>query len=1002
MGAITLKNFRTTADVTMNTRLKDGGVSIDWADLTNIKAWLFSDAQKAIAGRCDVSINQADSTLLVCEYSASKPQYLGVNRLILQAKYQGRTKTYDVPVFNFVSRTAAATGTVTIDDPTVDVEIEVQDVTSSILDNILAACIKATEEAREVVDVGRGPRGFSAYELAVQDGFDGTEDEWLASLEGEPGPQGIQGIQGPVGPAGVTSAVVTVDNTTGTPSATAIVENGVLIVALSGIKGERGVQGNQGVQGETGATPVFTIGTVETAAEGEPASVTITGTPSAPVLNLKLPRGLQGNTGSSVAYPFELVNNRTTDDATKGLSAAEGYRLGQDISQLETEMDDAEAKLGVIIEGQSVISPNLFDKTAVTTGKGVRKDLGTLYTDANFCASDYIPVPDGATTLYYSPAQSYGGVIGWAFYNANKEFTHGGNSYTPAIEEGDAYFRLSVRETLLDTTMLIAGTSADLPDHYVPYGTIADFSLKDGIVETSKIADGAVTLGKMSESAIASFATASQGAKADADNAFLQPSQAVIKSTNLLDLSACQHGYIDNRDGTFHAITPGGAYDNYFATDFIPVSENGLYCSCYAGYGTVGKGAVYDANKVFLRALNSGVYEYVAGDGFVRWTISNTYTYQQINEGNERLPYEPYFPPIITYKIGNPNFKLDASQILGTTESSRSKFNSFRDTFSLNAGERGSLQSGNFANVTKDFCLDAEIVGTIESVEVGFGNDTSYTRKVVITPTSLVVKYGTSQAIAATYTHGLTLGNRTYLHIERTGLKTAKVILRNEWGETFTQDGVTWLMQAGAPCVKNGNASAAISAEIALFHSTLGSRIWVFGDSYCSYSSEDRWPYYAGRGKGWLLNSYPGIGGEVALANLQSLLSSGAKPAYIVWAIGMNGGEDVNGSLNTTWKGYTDALLSICEQNRITPVFQTIPSVPNYRHEALNTWIKNSGYRYIDIASVVEEAGTYTWRGWGTENALLSNDQVHPTTKGAMVMAAKYLSSFPELNTECP
>lgn len=51
MGAITLPNFRTTADVTMNTRLKDGGVSIDWAGLTDIKAWLYSDVQKAIAGR---------------------------------------------------------------------------------------------------------------------------------------------------------------------------------------------------------------------------------------------------------------------------------------------------------------------------------------------------------------------------------------------------------------------------------------------------------------------------------------------------------------------------------------------------------------------------------------------------------------------------------------------------------------------------------------------------------------------------------------------------------------------------------------------------------------------------------------------------------------------------------------------------------------------------------------------------------------------------------------
>lgn len=39
----------------------------------------------------------------------------------------------------------------------------------------------------------RGPRGFdgmSAYDVAVMNGFVGTEEEWLASLEGPPGPAG--------------------------------------------------------------------------------------------------------------------------------------------------------------------------------------------------------------------------------------------------------------------------------------------------------------------------------------------------------------------------------------------------------------------------------------------------------------------------------------------------------------------------------------------------------------------------------------------------------------------------------------------------------------------------------------------------------------------------------------------------------------------------------------------------------------------------------------------
>lgn len=74
-----------------------------------------------------------------------------------------------------------------------------------------------------------GEDGLSAYEVAVENGFVGTEAEWLASLVGPQGPQGIQGeqgiqgIQGEQGPQGI-----------------------------QGETGPQGPQGIQGIQGETG------------------------------------------------------------------------------------------------------------------------------------------------------------------------------------------------------------------------------------------------------------------------------------------------------------------------------------------------------------------------------------------------------------------------------------------------------------------------------------------------------------------------------------------------------------------------------------------------------------------------------------------------------------------------------------------------------------------------------------------------------------------------------
>ena len=49
----------------------------------------------------------------------------------------------------------------------------------------------------------KGDPGKSAYEVAVEQGFVGTEEEWLESLKGQDGAQGPQGERGPQGEPGV-------------------------------------------------------------------------------------------------------------------------------------------------------------------------------------------------------------------------------------------------------------------------------------------------------------------------------------------------------------------------------------------------------------------------------------------------------------------------------------------------------------------------------------------------------------------------------------------------------------------------------------------------------------------------------------------------------------------------------------------------------------------------------------------------------------------------------
>ena len=106
-----------------------------------------------------------------------------------------------------------------------------------------------------------GSDGKSAYEIAVNNGFTGTETEWIASLKGEQGiqgPKGERGIQGPKGDKG-DSGVNGVDGQNGTDgigiTSTEINESGELVLTYSdGSTANVGaVVGAKGEKGDTGA-----------------------------------------------------------------------------------------------------------------------------------------------------------------------------------------------------------------------------------------------------------------------------------------------------------------------------------------------------------------------------------------------------------------------------------------------------------------------------------------------------------------------------------------------------------------------------------------------------------------------------------------------------------------------------------------------------------------------------------------------------------------------------
>ena len=102
------------------------------------------------------------------------------------------------------------------------------------------------------IDYFDGVDGKSAYQIAVDNGFIGTEAEWVASLRGADGKDGKDGQNGADGKDGISAThqwngtVLTVTSASGTSSAD--------------LKGDKGEQGDTGAVGEAGGyyTPTVT------------------------------------------------------------------------------------------------------------------------------------------------------------------------------------------------------------------------------------------------------------------------------------------------------------------------------------------------------------------------------------------------------------------------------------------------------------------------------------------------------------------------------------------------------------------------------------------------------------------------------------------------------------------------------------------------------------------------------------------------------------------------
>ena len=250
-----------------------------------------------------------------------------------------------------------------------------------------------------------------------------------------------------------------------------------------------------------------------------------------------------------------------------------------------------------------------------------------------------------------------------------------------------------------------------------------------------------------------------------------------------------------------------------------------------------------------------------------------------------------------------------------------------------------------------------------------------------------------------TYEHGLTLKSPLSMNIhtvDDNGVVTRKFTLVNGDGDIYTIDNDSSICN-GTPFIMTNGMS--ITIDTFSFITNMYNRdLWVYGDSYC----EGYWlPKIRKLGFcNFLMDLRSGESTKQALPCFKNALKHG-KPKFVLWAEGMNNNSDVDENTpNPTWLNHTQEMIELCEINGIVPILVTTPSVyynNSYikNHKGKNAWIKNSGYRYVDFASILED-GNGNWFTGLKDN---ETNGVHPSVKGSNLLMLYALAHIPEFKS---
>lgn len=302
--------------------------------------------------------------------------------------------------------------------------------------------LKGDTEWKFISDLSgaEGIQGLSAYQVAVQEGFVGTEEEWIQSLKGAKGDKGDKGDTGEG--LNIKGALDSENDlpADGQPGDAYIIDGNLYVYVGEGdsvvtnpkwsnvgnIKGEKGDQGEQGPQGnpgpqgepgepgEDGVSATIEVGTVTSSEPGTQPTVTNVGDSTNAIFNFTIPKGDKGDKGDQgekgepgESYSLPIASS----DTLGGIKVGAGLEINPDTGVLSaTGSGTADS-----VDWANITSKPDF-KTVATTGSyndlidkpTIPTKVSELENDSNYITSvpeEYVTETELAGKNYATVSQ---------------------------------------------------------------------------------------------------------------------------------------------------------------------------------------------------------------------------------------------------------------------------------------------------------------------------------------------------------------------------------------------------------------------------------------------------------------------------------------------------------------------------------------------------------------------------------------------------------------------